>query len=190
MNKLCLPFLLFFILGNTSNFAYAEEQKKNSIPEIRENLDEKRAQLLIVLATDLMFVRHFAADREFKLKELEINVSLQPFNEKQKEVLAIRKKQMEECAKDAAAVQNNFFVAYDQLNAAKYDVSDYKAIYAYAKKNVEFQKRDLMTAVELKSYEDSRPRGFPFRSICIDDGVAPKLKEKTEFVAPKTVPKN
>ncbi len=185
MKKNLSLFLLFLMLEGNSLLAYAENQKKNQIPEIRESLDEKRAQLLIVLATDLMFVRHFAADRLYKLKELEINVSLQPFNEKQKEVFAVRKKQMDECYKEAISVQNNFFVAFDQLNTAKYEVSDYKAIYAYAKKNSqEFMKKDLMTTAELKSYEDSRPQGFPFRSVCIDDGVAPKTKEKTEFVAP------
>ncbi|MFZ6776796.1 hypothetical protein ACO0LD_08170 [Undibacterium sp. Ji83W] len=190
MNKLVLFLLATFAFGNACNIAHAQDKKKIPIPEIREPLDDKRSQRLIVLATDLMFVRHFATDRQIKLRELEINVSLEPFNEKQKELLAIRKKQMEECGKDAAIVQANFFTAYDQLNAAKYEVSDYKAIYTYAKKNIaEFQRKDLLQPGELKSYEDSRPQGFVFRSVCIDDGVAPKLKEKTEFISPNALPK-
>ncbi|MCH8621259.1 hypothetical protein [Undibacterium sp. TS12] len=190
MNKLILFFLSISVLGGLYGPVQAEEKKKNPIPEIREPLDDKRSQLLIVLATDLMFVRHFAADRQFKLKELEINVSLQPFNEKQKELFAIRKKQMDECVKEAGSIQANFFTAFDQLNAAKYEVSDYKAVYAYAKKNTnDFQRKDLMQPAELKAYEESRPQGFTFRSVCIDDGVAPKLKEKTEFVSPNAVPK-
>jgi len=190
MNKLALSLLAILVFGNACNIAHAQDKKKIPIPEIREPLDDIRAQRLIVLATDLMFVRHFASDRQIKLRELEINVSLEPFNEKQKEMFAIRKKQMEECVKDATAVQTNFFTAYDQLNAAKYEVSDYKAVYAYAKKNLtEFQRKDLLQPAELKSYEDSRPPGFIFRSVCIDDGVAPKLKEKTEFVSPNALPK-
>lgn len=190
MNKLALSLLATLVFGSTCNISHAQDKKKIPIPEIREPLDDKRSQRLIVLATDLMFVRHFASDRQIKLKELEINVSLEPFNEKQKELLAIRKKQMEECVKEATTVQGNFFTAYDQLNASKYEVSDYKAIYAYAKKNLlEFQRKDLLQPAELKSYEDSRPQGFTFRSVCIDDGVAPKLKEKTEFVSPNALPK-
>ncbi|WP_186956315.1 hypothetical protein [Undibacterium umbellatum] len=190
MNKPVLFFWATLAFGMSCNFAYAQEGKKSSIPEIREPLGDKRSQRLIVLATDLMFVRHFATDRQNKLRELEINVSLEPFNEKQKELLVIRKAQMDECAKDAAAVQANFFTAYDQLNAAKYEVSDYMAIYTYAKKNAaDFQRKDLLQAAELKSYEESRPQGFTFRSVCIDDGVAPKLKEKTEFVSPNAQPR-
>lgn len=166
-------------------------QSKTATPvEIREALDEKRALRLVVLATDLMFVRHYATDRQFKLKELEINSSLEPFNEKMKELLVLRRSQMEECLKDAGAVQANFFNAYDQLNAARYDISDYAAVYTYAKKNVtQFQRKDLLHASEIKAYEESRPRGFVFKSSCIDDGQTPKVREKTDFISPNALPK-
>lgn len=184
MKRYLILFLISVLGGFQANILSAAERKPAVIPEIREALDEQRAIRLIVLATDLMFVRHYAADRQFKLKELEINVSLEPFNEKMKELLQLRRQQMDECQKDVAAVQANFFNAYDQLNSARYDISDYAAIYAYAKKTSQLQRKDLMQQSELKAYEESRPRGFNFKSPCIDDGMAPRLREKTDFISP------
>ncbi len=185
MNKFVQILVIALVTSAVLNPACARQTKALPIPEIREPLDEKRALRLIVLATDLMFVRHYASDRQFKLKELEINASLEPFNEKMKELLVLRRTQMDECLKEASAVQTNFLTAYDQLNAARYDISDYSAVYNYAKKNLtQFQRKDLLQAGELKAYEESRPRGFTFRSNCIDDGVAPKVKEKTDFISP------
>jgi hypothetical protein len=185
MRKVSAIFSCALTVSTFFGTAYAEDSARLlKAPEPREQLDGKRMELLFVLATDAMFIRHFASDRAKKLKEMEINASLQPGNVKLKAAHDVRKQEMEECLKEAQTIQQNFLVAYAQLDEAKYDVTRFKSLSDYVRKNtVVFKKNDVLSQEEMDGYMQMRP-GMKFRSACIDNGSAPKIKDESGFVSP------